>query len=466
MSAPHVLVVAYDFPPHGAVGTQRTLRLVRHLSASGWKVTVLTAEPSSYLPGTPVDDSQIARVPDSVTVVRTSVLRPVDALAAWLRPAGRARVDKRPSEATVPAASPAGEAARPGLLRRVAKHVTAVTAIPDAEVGWFLPAVRAARRELRGARPDVVFSSAPPWTGHLVASRVARLLRVPFVADFRDPWARAPWRSARQTPAQRAAAAWLERRVVAASTRLIFATRAVRDEMAARYGAATAERSSVVPNGCDVTMFDGLPQAPANPGRFVLLHAGSLYGGRNPVPLLRAVARAVAAGRLPRDTFRVRLLGTVSLSGVDLARFLDEQRLAGIVELPGRVPQAQSLAEMKSASALLLLQPGTAMSVPAKAYEYLAAGRPVLALTPEGETAELVRDSGVGIVAAPDDEASIEGAVVELFEHQERFAGACPPSLFDGSTRAAEMEAVLLSAAGRSAPRAEHTVPFANAGVR
>ena len=134
----------------------------------------------------------------------------------------------------------------------------------------------------------------------------------------------------------------------------------------------------------------------------------------NPSSLLRAAGRALAAGRIPRDAIRLRFLGTVSLPGLDMGRVLEDLGLDGVVEFPGRVTQEQSLGEMLGASALVLLQPGTAMSVPAKAYEYLAAGRPILALTPEGETAQLIRDSGMGLVAAPADEDAIEEALVTI----------------------------------------------------
>ena len=93
-----VLVVAYDFPPHAAVGTMRTLRLVRHLDRIGWKVRVLTGDPSTYLPSTPVDDALLARVPDAVEVIRAAAWRrPQSAVAARQKSASAASPPSRPT---------------------------------------------------------------------------------------------------------------------------------------------------------------------------------------------------------------------------------------------------------------------------------------------------------------------------------------------------------------------------------
>jgi hypothetical protein len=109
---------------------------------------------------------------------------------------------------------------------------------------------------------------------------------------------------------------------------------------------------------------------------------------------------------------------------------------------------------MLDASALLILQPVTTVAIPAKLYEYLAAGRPILALAePDGDTAELVLRSGRGIVALAEDDDAVEAALVAVVERAQQPATPISPQLYDGTLRAAELEQVLLAAAARSAPR-------------
>ena len=448
MSGVRTLVVAYDFPPHAAIGTQRTLRFVRHIDAEGWPTAVLTGKPSRYRKGTPVDAGLLERVPSRVHVVRTGVLRPIDALGTLLRAGGSS--PSKPAGRPTASAGETGAAkpARPSLVRSIKQYLDVVATIPDAEVGWLLPTVLRGLRLSRQWGPEVIYSSAPPWTGHLVAGAVALLTGRPWVADFRDPWARAPWRSARVHPFANRAAARLERWAVEHAAAILFTTEAVRSEFASRYGERYSARFFVVPNGCDASMFDGVPSV--EPESFVLLHAGSLYGGRDPQPLFRAIASAIAAGKIDRSRFRLRLLGAVSLGDTNLQRAAAEMGLDDVIELVPRADHRASLQAMRAASALLLLQPGTTMSVPAKLYEYMAAGKRMFAICDEGETAALVRASGAGTVAPPRDPAALEAALV-AFVNAKGVSDARPDrALFDGAIGAARTAAIVEAAARSS----------------
>ena len=444
---PRVLIVAYDFPPHAAIGTMRTLRVVQQLVRANWDVTVLTSDPRSFRAGTPHDDKLLASVPPEVRVVRAGVWRGFEALKSVAKRSAAgspaATAGARPASA---AAAPAARK-KPGLsIRGAVDLVDAMLAIPDNESGWIAPAVMQGIAACRGARPHVLYSSAPPWTGQLVARMLAGALRCPWVADFRDPWSRAPWREDRHQFAL-TAARLLEGAVIRRADRVVFVAQANRDEFAGRYGAAVAGKFVVVPNGCDPDEFARVerPQ-PTSDDDFVLLHAGSLYAGRTPEPLLRAVATAIRRGIVDPGRFKLRFLGTVGLQSTDLPRLCRELSLEAVVDFVPRVPRSESLRAMMSASALLLLQPGHSVSVPGKVYEYLAAGRPILAIAEEGETADLVRASGIGVSVGPNDEARI----VDALSAVQKIAASGPlqtpaRELFDGITRAADIAGVLES---------------------
>jgi glycosyltransferase involved in cell wall biosynthesis len=459
MSSVRTLVVAYDFPPHAAIGTQRTLRFVRHIDAEGWPVAVLTGDPSRYRKGTPVDDALVQRVPAGVNVVRTNVMRPLDALTGLLRPASGA--PPKPESGSTAARREPGLAPRASGLRSIKEWIDVLSTIPDAEVGWLLPAIMRGVRVARQSRAEVIYSSAPPWTGHLVAGAIAAITKRPWVADFRDPWARAPWRSARAHPFANRAATRLERWAVERASAIVFTTDAVREEFAQRYGTALAAKFSVVPNGCDASMFDGIPhESPAN---FVLLHAGSLYGGRDPRPLFRAIASAIGSGRIDRNSFRLQLLGVVALRGSDLEGAIRDAGLEDVVQLLPRADHQSSLRAMRKASALLLLQQGTTMSVPAKVYEYMAAGKRIFAICDEGETAALVRANGASVVAPPADARALEDALVAFVNAGDAAQPSADRALFDGAVGAAKIRAVVEAVARRDV---EAPAPAAPGDVR
>jgi glycosyltransferase involved in cell wall biosynthesis len=423
------LIVAHTFAPSSLIGTMRTLRLVRRLHAQGWRVTVLTASPSTYTADTPVDPDLLQRVPPGVRLLQVPVVRGLTRLTAAFR--------QRPSVTVAAPSSQGPVTARPksrSLVRQAYDVVDELTSIPDKEAGWIVPALAKGLWHLSRVGTDVIYSSAPPWTGQVVALGLARATGLPWVADFRDPWARAPWRETQPARIRRASA-WLEPRVVARANAMLFATRNNREEYVRHYGDPLAAKSYVVTNGCDPEEFAHLPRSAAS-GRFVLMHAGTLYGARNPVALFRAIANAIRGGRIDRDAFRLRLIGQASSAMDDLPSAAASLGLADVVEFVPRLRRAEILREMAAASCLLALQPGTTVSVPGKLYEYLAIGRPILAIAEEGETADLVRASGLGKAVLPHDEAAIEDALVELMKESTREVSRPSPHLYDGNMAA------------------------------
>ena len=443
--APHALVIAYCFPPHGAVGTLRTLRLVRQLAAEGWQTTVLTGAPESYPDGTSVDNDLLRRVPSSTRVVQAGAIRWLTRLTRTLQPLRHRRGAAASRTAQAP---PAQRRWQPGL----SEIIDHAFRIPDGDAGWFAPAVLRGLMATGRRRPDVIYSSAPPWTGHVVGCVLASLLRRPWIADFRDPWLRGPWRRDRPEFALRALGA-LESLTVRRADALLFTTRAIRNEVVYHYGAELAAKCRVIANGCDLDEFASIAAQPTG-NVFTLAHVGSLYGGRNPVPLLKAIASLVRRGAIDRTRFRLRLIGAVTLAGVDVEGTCRRLGIENLVEVVPAISRRDSLIATMSASALLLMQPDHPLSIPAKTYEYLAAGKPILALTGDGETAALVRESGMGIVVPPADEEAIGKALLEHVQRRVARGRTAPPVLYDGGLRAVEM-ATFLRARSDAATRRE-----------
>ena len=425
------LVVAYDFPPHGAIGTMRTLRLVQRLAADNWDVRVLTSDPRGFRFDTPIDDALLHRVPASVIARRAATFRGFDALKNVVR-----RVSRQKDPAIRPVVHNGRHApATRSMAGRAIDFVDATLALPDNEAGWLVPAVAHGPPTCREWRPDVLYSSAPPWTGQVVAPVLAGILGCPWIADFRDPWARAPWCHVPRT-FKTWANGRLEGAVIHRADAVLFVTRANLDEFAAFYGPTAAQRVHLIPNGCDAAECETAASKPRS-DRFVLLHAGSLYEGRNPLPFIRDIAAIINRGTISRERFRLRLVGPIVLH-VDLAAECRVIGLADIVEFVPRLPRRETLREMASASALLLLQPATKVSVPGKAYEYLAMQRPILAVAEEGETAELIRASGAGVSIRPDAGVdALERALLQLIEMASRPSSPVSLALYDGRVHAA-----------------------------
>jgi glycosyltransferase involved in cell wall biosynthesis len=394
MTGGRVLLIAHHFPPAGGSGSNRALAFARYLPAFGWRPTVIT--PGADWAGNR-DDRLIAEIPCEARVVRTRSLEPRPVLRSELARAGVAR--------------------EPGRVRR---HLGHARRFPDAHIGWLPFAVAAARREPY----DVAYSSSGPFTSHVVGLILKRTIRRPWVLELRDGWYR--WNRAvfPDYPAWRdVLERHLEAAAICAADRVVLVT----DRMAAlfreQYGQLASEHFVVVPNGFDPAQLRACLAAtePPRSGAWVVLHAGALYYGRSLAAFFSAVRQlANADAEFGRD-FRLRLLGTL-----DAAAHAEVERagLGARIEVLPQAAHSAAIAAMRSADALLLVAnttPGADATVPGKLFEYLAVGRPVLAVAPRASaTADVLRQTGGGWLADATDADAIACALRLAYHERTR----------------------------------------------
>ena len=365
----HALFVSFQYPPDASSsGVLRTLKYTRYLADHGWRVTVLGPDASAY---DVVDAASVDDIPSTVRVVRTRCLDTRRHLS-------------------------------------VRGRYFAVTALPDRFIGWLPWALSAGMRVARDDPVDLVYSTSPPATAHLIALGLAHRLDKPWVVDFRDPWFEEPAEVG--APAGwmfRAIDRRLEARVIRDCSHVVTTTGLQRDVLAARYPALSAAKFSVIPNGYDEADFAALASISAlTPSeRLCIVHAGGINPHfRNPTPLFEAIRRAADAGQLDPQRVRLRFLGGGSyVESPEFRKTVVDHGLDGQVEIVSRLPYADALRELAVADVLLLLQASedTRSLVPAKLYEYLRLAKPVLALTLPGEVSALLAHTGGGFAIDP-----------------------------------------------------------------
>lgn len=383
----HLCLVTYRFPPQAGGGVIRPLKFVKFLTREGIRVTVLTvADPS--LRG---EDSTLARdVPDCVSVQRVSERGAMAAI-------GRARRARRTSDPI-------------DRLRVSARWWLHQWTVPDAQAGFIASAGRAAARP-PVAEADLVLATGGPWSSFLAGETISRSLRVPLVLDYRDPWTTAPagwpyhpgYRARRLNPG-------IERRLLLKAAAVTVAHESLIDLLGSGLRVPeVAGKCHWIPNGYDPEDFAGLTAAPSD--HFVLTYVGSLYGGRTLQPIVDAIERIDRDE--PARAARIRL----RIVGPEGPRFLAEiasSPIADRVEATGHQPHRQALIHLLSSTVNVLTEieyAGTNLHTAGKVYEYLRAGRPILALTGEGVTGELICKSGAGWVVPPSDSTGIRGTL-------------------------------------------------------
>lgn len=407
-----VLLIAFYFPPAGGGGVQRTLKFCRYLPEFGVEVDVLAPSDPKWFAR---DQPLLAAIPADTTVHRARFLGPesssqADALhgrEGWRRVAVQARY----------------------AYQRVL--------IPDKTLPWAATAVPAGIRIVRNRKIDVILTTSPPNSTHLIGEAIAAATRTPWVADFRDPWLSHPHRHYERAGvrAKRAVERHMARSVVRRAAAVTTVTEAIADE-ARGLDARAAARTTVIPNGADFDDFEGLTYTPGE--RFVIVHAGAFFGQRTPRPVLSAAAALIARRPELRERMLVRFVGDLRSSDREWARGLG---IDEAWEETGFLPYGEALTAQRSADALLLLIPNADgrgdVVVSGKVFEYLAAGRPILAaVPPAGVAADLIRRTESGQVVDGDDQSGLEHALEELID---RWAGDGLP---DVELPAAEREAL------------------------
>jgi glycosyltransferase involved in cell wall biosynthesis len=364
-----VLVLAYVFPPLGGGGVYRTLKHVKFLRRHGYQSLVITARGRWYPPR---DESLLDEVPEGTHVVAAPEIPLARVRALALNPLHRLRLS--------------------GALSYIGW--------PDAYAGWIPGAVWSALRAARRHPPDVIYSTSPPMSAHVVGLLVSRILRLPWVVDFRDAWTLNS-QSDGASPLLRQANMRLEDAVVRQATRVVIA-----DETVEVRG---APRRTLIHNGVDP---DDLPtESTRNDSVFRLTYVGTLYGARDAENVFTALKSLIRRGEIERDKLELRLVGS-DFRGAATGSDIDVLPVVST----GYVDHRRALAEMAAADALLLYQPPSWRGASGKAYEYLATGRPILCVAPvDGFATRLVLELGAGECAQPDDPAGIEEAIATLY---------------------------------------------------
>ena len=375
-----LLLVTLYFPPAGGGGVQRPLKFASHLPALGIETHVLAPDDPKWVHS----DAELP-LPTQAWVHR----------ARYVGPGGRRLADELHGRSGL------------DLALRRASTLGRRLLVPDENVTWNATAIPKAIAIARSEGIDVVLTTSPPASVHLIGAAVSGATGAKWVADLRDSIALHPHRSADGlgARAKQKARAGVARLVARQADAIVAAAEAIAVETR---GLSPRGPVVTIANGCDFDDFAAFEYRRGD--RFRLTHAGSFFGRRDPKPFLRALA---ASGL---EDVLVRFLGDFRPADRE---FLGSLGLGDRVELIEHVPRRRSLELQRDSDALLLLIPeadGRGRGVlSGKVFEYLAAERPILAVVPpDGAAAQLVRDTGAGVVAAPEDVDGIREALVAL----------------------------------------------------
>ncbi len=417
---PAALVLAYYYPPDNTSGVFRTLYFFNHIARRGkWNICILTLDPDCYQAEQNKDSHLLAQVAPDIRVYAARAVFPREALIS-LKKATPRRENREldvSEEPTVSSLSPERKAI--GWWQQCKDILTEeILAFPDNKVGWLPFAYRQARKIIKEQGINVIYSTGSPWSSHLLGYLLKKRTGLPLVLDYRDPWHGNPYEKQSHSKIYRRAIFRLEKAIVNSADKVLCNTERLRQfyQQTFRFN----DKFFTLTNGYEQDMHQDDAPPGKDPEEFVLVHAGSLYGGRNPKNFLNAVVRLSNQPGMPR--IRVILVG----AGEEIRNFIAEEYgssvLGELFVVTPRVAHEECLDYIRSADALLLFQQGTSLQVPRKLYEYIGFHRPILGICEEGEVEDIILYNRLGLPVR-DDKDEIEEALKILINSYENF---CP----------------------------------------
>ena len=390
MPSRKLLMLINFFPPAGGGGVYRPLSFVKYLARSGWDITVVTPGPGEFWISDPSLEKQI---PENVRVIRTGSL-------SASRILGKLK-GRRAGESAGARSSGGFE-----LMRKTGEFFL----LPDTYTGWRPFAVREALRLCRRETYDVLYSTSPPDSTHLAALTVSRKTGIPWLADFRDPWISLYLRDP-VSAAHRSILEGMERRVACGADTVTVTTMWQKDELGRKIPSCNTVR---IPNGYDEEDFTAAAEAPPD-GPLQIAHCGMLTLGRRSRVFLEGVSRFMESVPEAADRIRVTFIGARESVNEDLEGI---RGIGKIVRFEDNIPHAECVARERRSHVLLLIKHDDRQYnglVPGKLYEYIGAQRPILALAPPGEAADIITGLRRGEIARPGDPGEVAAALERIY---------------------------------------------------
>lgn len=375
-----VLMVAHQFPPVGGSGVQRTVKFVKYLRNFEWEPVVFTRATGRM---SLKDETLFKDIPKGIKIIRSAAF---------------------------------DFSEFPGILGIPGKILNRKILIPDGEFLWQFFGRHKAYSEVRDSHTDLIYTTSYPYSDHLLGLYLKRKFPgIPWVADFRDEWTKNPniidYKYGKfRTDVEKK----LESEVLYNADRVIANTPFMMENFLIDRN-ELRDKFDVIPNGYDEEDFRNLSFKPPKNKRFTITYAGLLYGRRKPDRFFEAAGKLLSQKGIPKNRFRIRLIGNFKMQ--HLFNLLSKNGLEDVAEVLPYMKHHESIRQLLKSDALLLVAgEGEEAFYLGKIFEYMYTGRPILAVVPErGAAADLIRNSGTGLVAETTDTNAIAENLLRLY---------------------------------------------------
>ncbi len=394
-----VLIISYYWPPTGGSGVQRWVKFAKYLPQEGWQPVIYTPENPEQLA---VDTTLEAEIPEEAEIIKTRIVEPYELYKKFLRKSGHSKeaVEVNPVNAQ-----------NKSFLQKAAMWVRGNLFLPDPRCLWISPSVKFLKKYLEEHPVDLIVSTGPPQSMHIIGMKLARETGLPWIADFRDPWTRIFY--FKHLSMTRWTEKWherMEKKVLDKATCVVAVSPLVQQE----FQEMTDTKVELITNGFDECDFDeacgekGATAAGGPDKDFTITHTGLFAADGNPTVLWEVLADKCRTDSSFREHLKIKLVGKTD---VQIVSAIKEAGLEGCLIDMGYQPHSKAVEEQRNASLLILplrKEPEYKAVLPGKLFEYLASWRPVLGIgQPDGAMSMILNQTKTGVVLDWNDKASL-----------------------------------------------------------
>lgn len=397
----HILFILAYFPPYLSVGVWRNLALIKYFVEKNWKVTVVTLPDNLNWTK---DYNLCAQVPSQVAVIRTLLWSPANRF--W-RETNNLHYETKPIRKKEKIFSPAANSLKIIFYKGIQNWF-----IPDLLITWFPTALLRVLKLFSTERFDLIYSSSPPETVHLIALILSKISRIPWISDFRDAWTTEPNRP-NYNKIRIKIESILESSVIKRSSRVITVSDGISGDLGRWLENEAKKKIIMISNGYDVEDFINLPKVElpnSDETKVKFLYTGTLGGKRTGRRFFEAIRILIDKNPSFTDKFHVYFVGRISDEECGYAYHLGLEKQISFL---GVFTHKQTLAYQVSADILVLIisEQSTSTSshvLTGKMFEYIGAKKPIFAIIPEGGVAaKLIEENNLGWVVDPESPDSI-----------------------------------------------------------
>ncbi len=394
-----VLLITYYWPPSGGAGVQRVLKLVKYLRQNNWEPVIYTADEAEY----PILDVSLAKdIPEGVTVIRKKLWEPYSFYKKFI---GQKKDQKVYSGFL-------SENKKSSFTQKVSIWIRGNFFIPDARCFWIKPSVQFLSEYLKQNPVDAIISSGPPHTTHLIARGVKRKTKLPWIADFRDPWTQIDFYGQLMlTSIADSKHKRLERSVLKEADKVI----TVSWNWAKDLEKIGQRKIEIITNGFDEDDFSEIDSTqPAT--KFSMSHIGSLNGDRNAENFWVALKELCNEDAQFKTDLIIRLIGKNDFS---VYQSIEQNGLNNQLEKIEYIPHSETGKYQQRSSVLLLFlnnTPNVLGIIPGKLFEYLAARRPILVIgNSNGDSARIVTETNAGAICDFEEAEKMKATIKDFY---------------------------------------------------